>query len=178
MSDPMAISKSTVVESNICPKQEATIERATVCDVDCIKHLVASAYSKYVERIGKEPAPMTEDYHAIMQTKLQDIFVLRASQNGRALGSIVLADHEEDDAMEVRNVVVDPTAQGSGYGRQLLQFAEDTARAKGREAITLFTNEKMFENIAMYPRLGFVETGRREEDGYHRVYFCKRLSAP
>lgn len=167
---------SASLESTSLPKQKASIERATVHDADRIESLVNSAYAKYVERMGKKPAPMTENYHAIIMAHSEDVFVLRASQDWQVLGSITLTDHQEDDAVKVNNVVVDPTAQGCGYGRRLLQFAEETARAKGRGAITLFTNEKMFENITLYPRLGFVETERRTEDGYCRVFFRKTLS--
>jgi hypothetical protein len=35
----------------------------------------------------------------------------------------------------------------------------------------------MVENLQLYPRLGFVETERRVEDGYRRVYFRKTLDA-
>ena len=33
----------------------------------------------------------------------------------------------------------------------------------------------MTENIALYTRLGFVETGRGQEAGYDRVFMTKRL---
>jgi hypothetical protein len=35
----------------------------------------------------------------------------------------------------------------------------------------------MTENIALYARLGFVETGRGQEAGYERVFMTKRLAA-
>lgn len=171
MSAPTPVSKSAL------PKQDVSIEKAIVHDADRIRSLVVCAYSKYVERMGKEPAPMMSDYRAIIQTQSYDVFVLRTNRDGRVLGSILLSDHEEDDAIEVNNVVIDPTAQGSGYGRQLLNFAEEIARAKGRKALILYTNEKMHENIALYPKLGFVETERKTEDGYHRVYFRRSLSS-
>jgi RimJ/RimL family protein N-acetyltransferase len=34
----------------------------------------------------------------------------------------------------------------------------------------------MRENIALYTRLGFAETGRGREAGYDRVFMCKRLA--
>ncbi len=37
------------------------------------------------------------------------------------------------------------------------------------------TNEKMSQNLSIYPHLGYVETGRRIEDGFNRVYFEKKL---
>lgn len=119
---------------------------------------------------------MTDNYHAMIQAQSAEVFVLRATQDGQVVGSITLADDPQDDAVQVNNVVVDPAAQGFGHGRRLLQFAEETARARGRGAMTLYTNEKMWENMTLYPRLGFVETGRRTEDGYHRVFFRKAVS--
>ncbi len=45
----------------------------------------------------------------------------------------------------------------------------------GLPEVSLYTNEAMVENLRLYPRLGFVETGRRVEDGYRRVFFRKSL---
>ena len=59
----------------------------------------------------------------------------------------------------------------------LVSFAEDRTRALGLQAIELYTNEAMVENLELYPRLGFVETGRRVEDGFRRVYFKKTLDS-
>lgn len=33
----------------------------------------------------------------------------------------------------------------------------------------LYTNEKMTENLSIYPKLGYVEVGRRTENGFNRV---------
>jgi len=33
----------------------------------------------------------------------------------------------------------------------------------------------MTENLSIYPHLGYIEVDRREEDGFSRVYFEKRL---
>ncbi|MEC9102228.1 MAG: GNAT family N-acetyltransferase, partial [Pseudomonadota bacterium] len=49
------------------------------------------------------------------------------------------------------------------------------ARAEGLETVKLYTNVKMQANLTLYPRLGYVETARKSEDGFDRVYFEKRL---
>lgn len=41
--------------------------------------------------------------------------------------------------------------------------------------IRLCTNEAMTENLAYYLRMGYPETHRAVENGYHRVFFTKRL---
>jgi hypothetical protein len=39
-----------------------------------------------------------------------------------------------------------------------------------------YTNEAMSENLAYYPRHGYTETHRAEEDGFRRAYFHKLLT--
>jgi hypothetical protein len=43
--------------------------------------------------------------------------------------------------------------------------------------VRLCTNEAMTENLEFYPRRGFRETGRGVQDGYHRVFFAKAVTA-
>jgi len=68
-----------------------------------------------------------------------------------------------------------PECQGRGYGRRLLEFAEECARTAGLPEVRLYTNVKMTENIALYERVGYEETDRAVVDGYRRVFMRKRL---
>ncbi|KUI52527.1 Spermidine/spermine N(1)-acetyltransferase [Cytospora mali] len=155
--------------------QDAVIERAGPSDSAAIRQMVISAYAKYVPRMGgQEPAPMKADYHAIVTSQSQDVFVLRRLIDGEVVGALLLSD-PGDNSIEVDNIVVGSSAQGRGYGRLLMDYAEDVARERSRSALVLYTNEKMTENIALYAKMGFVEMCRREEDGYKRVYFQKDL---
>ncbi|OZI66774.1 hypothetical protein CAL28_03355 [Bordetella genomosp. 11] len=149
--------------------EQLRIDVAAVQDVPGIRDIVASAYSKYIERIGKLPAPMTADYERLVQEGR--MFVLKKGE--QLLGAILIA--REGDAITVGNLCVAPAAQGKGYGRLLMEHAEKMARALHLAAVTLYTNEKMHENIALYSKLGFVEVDRRTADGYARVYFRKAL---
>jgi len=152
------------------PVERLMVERAKAEDVPVIRQMVDAAYSKYIERLGKLPAAMNSDYDKLIET--QNVYVLRIG--GRVVGSILLS--RDGDAIKVNNLVVDPSAQGRGYGRALMDYAEDVARAQGLAAVTLFTNEKMHENIALYMKIGFTETGRKAEDGFNRVFFRKNLA--
>lgn len=156
---------------------DVVITRAVTSDAEAIQQIVISAYSKYVPRMGgQKPAPMTADYQSIITSRSLEVFVLREQKDGTVLGSILLSD-PGDGSIKVNNLVVDSAAQGRGYGKLLMGFAEDVARERGREALALFTNEKMTENIVLYPKMGFVEVERKVEDGYSRVYFRKTLSS-
>ncbi|EWY89584.1 hypothetical protein FOYG_10404 [Fusarium oxysporum NRRL 32931] len=150
---------------------DLTLTRAQASDVPSIKTIVNAAYEKYIPRIGKPPAPMTADYASRLTT--HDIFILRTAQS--PVGALILQHEPGSDAIKIENLVVDPSAQGRGYGKVLMRYAEDFARSRGRNALELYTNVKMFENLGLYLKMGFVETGRREEDGFERVYFRKEL---
>jgi ribosomal protein S18 acetylase RimI-like enzyme len=138
-------------------------------DADWARALVRRAYALYVPRMGQEPAPMLADYAALIDAG--ELQVLEEA--GEPVALIVL--RRDEDAIFVENIAVDPLAQRNGHGRTLLGFAEDEARRLGLVAIRLYTNAAMTENLAYYPRLGFRETDRREEDGYNRVFFEKRV---
>jgi GNAT superfamily N-acetyltransferase len=138
-------------------------------DVEVIAGLAHDAYQHYAARIGRPPAPMTADYAATVGRG--QVWV--AERGARVVGFVVLLD--ADDHLLLENVAVDPRAQGLGVGARLLALAEGEARRRGHGRIELYTNEAMTENLAYYPRKGYVETRRGEQDGYRRVWFRKVL---
>ena len=79
------------------------------------------------------------------------------------------------DGILIDNVAVTPKHQGKGIGRRLVELAESEAGRQGFAHIDLYTNEAMWENRDFYTFLGYVETNRFLEQGYHRVYMRKYL---
>jgi GNAT superfamily N-acetyltransferase len=71
---------------------------------------------------------------------------------------------------------VHPGSQGTGLGRLLMDFAERRAILLGLTRLSLYTNEVMTENLAIYTHLGYREVDRHTEDGYRRVYLEKLLA--
>ena len=126
---------------------------------DQVTALVKAAYAMYVERMGQQPAPMLADYGALIDRRV----VWVAPAEDRLRGVMVM--WPEGDHLFLENVAVHPDDQGQGIGRRLLAFADEQARALGLNAVELYTNEAMTENLAFYPRLGFAEYARRAEDG-------------
>ena len=55
-------------------------------------------------------------------------------------------------------------------------MAEAAAVANDRGELRLYTNEAMASNLDYYPRRGFVETHRRMDEGYRRVYFTRKVA--
>lgn len=73
------------------------------------------------------------------------------------------------------NIAVDPSCQGLGIGKALLQLAAAEARRQGYGSIFPYTHEKMTENQSWYEKIGYEEFARRTEKGYSRVYLRKVL---
>jgi len=145
------------------------IRLATLSDLAAITDCAHRAYAKYVERIGRKPAPMIADFEASLRAK--HVHVIQ--QLDRIIGYVV--HYPLGDSMHLENVAVLPESRGRGAGRRLINFVEqETARQKLR-AVELYTNVKMTENLLLYPAIGYVETGRRTEDGFERVYFKKSI---
>lgn len=147
------------------------IRAATPDDAVVVGRIVAEAYAPYLPRIGREPAPMAVDYRLLIETTDQ-VWVV-ADAHDTPVGVVVTVIGS--DHVQVDNVAVARSAQGRGLGRQLLEYAEGQARERGLLQIRLYTNAAMTENLAIYPRLGYVEVDRRTEDGFDRVYFRKNL---
>jgi ribosomal protein S18 acetylase RimI-like enzyme len=146
------------------------IETASIDDCNQIRVLFRATYMKYVSRIGKEPEPMTADYGLKIERGL--VFVIR--EDATIIGAVVLENRE--GYLYLGSLAVSPEHQGKGVGRQLLKVAEDEAMRRGFSEIRLYTNEKMLETIAIYNKYGYKETGRKEENGFKRVYFTKTLA--
>jgi GNAT superfamily N-acetyltransferase len=146
------------------------IRPANIFDLPAIKRIVADAYRIYVDRIGKPPAPMLDDYSVHIRNYTARV----AEQEGSVVGLIVLLP--AGDHLLLDNLAVDPAHHGRGFGRALLEFAEHEARRLNYPELRLYTHEKMTENLAMYAALGWEETGRGEQAGYWRVFFRKRVA--
>ena len=146
-----------------------TVRRADQGDVDVLRTIAAAAYQPYVARIGRPPAPMTADYDQAVRSGQTWV----AERDGQVSGFVVLI--AEPGYLLVENLAVRPADQGRGVGRRLLTLAEQRARDLGLAELRLYTNAAMTENLAYYPRRGYVETHRADQDGFHRVFFRKPL---
>lgn len=146
------------------------IRPAGAADRAAVEAMVAAAYAPWVARLGQRPGPLRDDY----ASRIAQGAVHVAERDGAITG--VLVTLPRPGALLLDNVAVAPAAQGRGLGRALIAFAEGLARARGAARVTLYTHERMAENLTLYPRLGYVETGRGVQDGYPRVFFEKRLA--
>jgi GNAT superfamily N-acetyltransferase len=145
-----------------------TIRRASGADLPVVREVIAAAYEKYLTRMDLPPAPMLRDYAPVIRDGR--LWVARSPVRG--LISLTV----EGDSLLIENLAVHPAAQGTGLGRELMEFAEARAVHLGLNRLTLYTHETMTENHAIYAHLGYRETGRATEDGYRRIFMEKRAS--
>lgn len=152
-------------------RKALSVRKALPRDVPRIEAIAAAAYAPYTPRIGRPAAPVTADYARAVSRG--EVWVAEA--DGIVAGLLVLVARPGHLLLE--NVAVDPAAHGTGIGARLLAEAEEQALRLELPEIRLYTNAAMSENLAYYPRRGYVETHRGHEDGFDRVYFSKRILA-
>jgi GNAT superfamily N-acetyltransferase len=146
------------------------IRPASPADRAAVERIVDEAYTVYIDRIGKPPGPMLDDYAALIAAGAVSVL---ETDDGEIAAIIVLLP--KSDHLLLDDVAVRRDHQGQGLGRRLIAFAEAEARRLGFDQVRLYTHQMMTENIALYARLGFVETGRGHDAGYDRVFMTKAL---
>ena len=138
-------------------------------DAEVVRDIIDAAYRHYITRIGRPPGPMLDDY----AQRIGDGQAWVLQDDGCIVGVLVL--EQGPNGILLDNIAVLPDCQGKGFGRALIEFAEAEARRRGFGEISLYTHALMSENIALYRRIGFVETRRVSEKGFDRVYMTKCL---
>ena len=111
--------------------------------------------------------------HADFASQIASGHVHVASEGSEVVGYVVF--YPEGDHVHLENVAVLRAHAGRGFGKQLIEHVERSATCRGLNAVELYTNEAMTENLAMYPRLGYVEVDRKRQAGFDRVFFRKTV---
>ena len=140
-------------------------------DVDAIRALTLEAYRPWVALTGREPLPMTADYHAAVRDHRFDL-ALQAGELVGLIETVAAPDH-----LLVVNVAVAPAHQSAGLGRRLLAHAETLAREQGLATLQLYTNARWERNLSIYGRLGYrVDREEASERGV-TVHMVKTIDA-
>lgn len=150
---------------------EATIRLALANDVAAIRDCINEAFSPYISRIGTAPAPMHLDFDA----HVRDRHVWVATADDEVVG--VLVQYTTPEGFYIDAVASHPRARGCGVGKMLLVFAEQEAARLGFDSLYLCTNAKMYENQALYTKVGYLEYDRKHAQGHSRIYYRKSVRA-
>ena len=148
-----------------------TAQSSECADAD---RVLRAAFTPYLTKLGRE---IPADYYKWLPASIErgDVFV--ADEGGRVVG--VAATERRPAELFLDRLAVDPSKQGTGLGRWLLQRLDEVARARGDRAVSLVTAEMMDHLIALYGSHGFeiVHRGLPEhgKDAHMRVHMMKRL---
>jgi hypothetical protein len=82
--------------------EDFRIRAATHQDADPVAECVAAAYEHYIDRLGRPPGPMKEDYADVLRTR--HVFVAEADDS--LIGVLVLGMTDEGFLLD--NVAVTP----------------------------------------------------------------------
>src|SRR5439155_22081728 len=92
-------------------------------DCAAVEAIVHAAYAIYVDRIGKPPAPMLDDYARLIADGVVSVL-----EDGDKTMAAIIVLLPQPDHLLLDNIAVRPDRQGHGLGRQLIAFAEAEAR--------------------------------------------------
>ena len=152
------------------------IERAT----SATPELAAFVLAHHAEMDGTAPP---ESQHALTLDGLlvPAVRLFVGTVDGRLAATGALA-RVSDAHEEVKSMRTDPAFRGHGFGRTMLRFLLDDARARGIERVSLETGRDDFFAPA---RAMYVSEGFRETDAFgtylpdpHSAFLTRELLAP
>ena len=130
--------------------------RASIADIEPILAFQEQAYDGNRAIKGVEPLPLSVEYTGLFA--YMEFWI--EGPRERPEGLVILDPTHEPpgDALFIWSIATSPDQRGRGLGNKLLAFVEDRARALGRKAVTLVTNDRLTERINWYLRHGFIIT--------------------
>jgi ribosomal protein S18 acetylase RimI-like enzyme len=141
------------------------INKASFSDIPALTSLVNQSYRGESARQGWTHEADLFEGDRMTGTVLQKMMeqpgaaVYKLVSGGELLGCVYLK--KEGIAMYLGMLTVSPAHQGSGMGKQLLQFSETHAREQGCESIYMRVISSRSELVDWYLRNGYTDTRKR-----------------
>lgn len=146
-----------------------TVGLADLADCDALETIIDRAYRQRIPGawtteegrvVGKRIT--AAGIRALLTDPYAELFVARGFSAPGALDGCILLQYPVGEAVpELGLFAVEPTVQGGGIGRALVQALEAAARERGYGAVRLMVLEGREEITAWYERLGYATTGVR-----------------
>ena len=142
------------------------ITPATGADIPALNQLVNSAYRGDSSRKGWTTEAdlldgiRTDDAGLQAMLDKPNASILIYKSDNQLIGCVYLEKKGADTYLGM--LTVSPELQAAGIGRQLLEAAEDQARAQRCRAVTMTVIPQRTELIAWYQRRGYQPTGETQ----------------
>jgi ribosomal protein S18 acetylase RimI-like enzyme len=145
----------------VAPPQSSTpvidVRPATVADRAVVVKVLQRAFADYDGQLQPPPGALGET-EASVRAHLKKWSIALAFIAGEPVGAMFI--ERKDGALFLSRVSVVPEKRGSGITARMVALAEVEARREGAHSLTLRVREVLAQNIALFQRLGFRETGR------------------
>ena len=127
------------------------IERATVSDADEILALQKLAYRSEAEIYNDFNIPPLLQILESIQKDFENQFFLKASLDGKIIGSV--RAYAREGTCYIGRLIVHPDFQNQGVGRKLMNEIEKIF--SHCERFELFTGDRSKRNLYFYQKLGY-----------------------
>lgn len=82
-----------------------------------------------------------------------------AISDGQGAGYVAIVHDPDESTLMVSKIYVHKALRGRGYGKKMLEFAEQLSRERGATTMWLTVNRHNDNSVAWYERMGFVNAG-------------------
>ena len=112
------------------------------------------------------------------------LFKLSEDSTGGVIGTITLTEFDSNNywerygdvkALYIQRVAVDRVYAGHGFGKELLNFAEQNARSRNRRFLRLDCDSERHKLCTIYEKFGFKRVGSATIAGFNAFLFEKDL---
>jgi ribosomal protein S18 acetylase RimI-like enzyme len=150
------------------------IERASIDDAEEVLEVIRASFAPVAAQYGDPDLPPVAESLESHRARYADHIVLKATENGRIVGS-VQGVAQPDGVCVVERLAVLPAWQRRGLGRALaLTIEEYFPRAS---AFELFTGHQSVETLGLYHSLGYAEVRREHVDDRLTLVFLRKETA-
>jgi putative acetyltransferase len=141
----------TLAKEPSAPASEIGIRQFQAGDAAAFRRLNEEWITRYFRIEAKEELVLADPQRAILDSGGRILFATAGERCVGCCGLIRLNEKE----FEVAKMAVEPSYQGAGIGRRLLQAVIDEARSAGAQRLYLETNHALTPAIRLYECLGF-----------------------
>lgn len=105
-------------------------------------------------------------------------YFVALDEGGQVTGGVGVAEFDGiENCAELQKLYLDDSVKGKGYGKELMQLAEDWARSAGYRSLYLETHTNLSAALNLYEKRGFhqIEKPRTVIHSTMNRFYLKRL---
>ena len=139
------------------------IRNAGLEEAPAVLAVMLAAFAQYRGTLVPESSAFKETPDTV-RAKIARGGAVVAERDGRILATTLY--EPEDDSLYIGRLAVLPEARRAGLAAVLIDAVEAIARARSIPRLTLSVRLALADNIRLFTRLGFRETGREAHPGF------------